>query len=157
MWKALVVACVLAAGPLSVHAGPKRSLSAFPRAVGRTAENMVTFRDRSLAFHEWLLIGAALASTGSSIDLYHRCPACTERDTLFYSSRPAAGRLVGLELLGGMGYSTIQQVSWESSYNENHSREWRFFERWTPTIAPVLGYAWCIYDNIRIPSDGSRN
>lgn len=141
----------------TAQAGPKRALSAIPRAVGRTAGNMVTFRDRSLALHQWLLVGAALANAGSSIDLYHRCPSCSERDTFFYGSRPSAARLVGLELMGGMAYSTIQQAAWESSYNEGRSREWRILVRWVPTIAPVAGYAWAVYNNARIPSDGSRN
>jgi hypothetical protein len=141
----------------TARAGPMRALSAIPRAVGRTAGNMVTFRDRSLAFHQWLLVGASLVNAESSIDLYRRCPSCSERDTFFYGSRPSVARLIGLELMGGMAYSTIQQAAWESSYNEQRSHEWRILVRWAPTIAPVAGYAWAIYNNARIPSDGSRN
>lgn len=158
MLKTLLLASVLAfAYPLAVHAGPKRTLSAFPRAVGRTAANMVTFRDRNLAWHQWALFAGALANTGSSIDLYHRCPNCTERDMFFYGSRPSASRLVVFELLGGMAYSTIQQVSWESSYNKEQPPEWRAVLHWVPTAAPLVGYTWATVHNIRIPSDGSRN
>jgi hypothetical protein len=158
MPKTLLLVCVLAfAYPLAAHAGPKRTLSAFPRAVGRTAANMVTFRDRNLAWHQWALFAGALANAGSSIDLYHRCPTCTERDMFFYGSRPSAGRLIGFELLGGMAYSTIQQVSWESSYSKEQPPEWRAVLRWVPTAAPLVGYAWAAVHNIRIPSDGSRN
>lgn len=118
---------------------------------------MVTFKDRNLALHQWALVAGALVSTGTSVDLYHRCLNCTEIDTLFYGQRPSAGRLIGLELLGAMSFSTIQQISWESSRNEEHPQALRELERWTPTVAPVIGYTWCVIHNIRIPSDGSRN
>ncbi len=158
MRKPLLLVCAVALGlPPGVHAGPKQTLSAFPRAVGRTAGNMFTFRNRNLALHQWALFAGALANAGSSVDLYRRCPTCTERDTFFYGSRPSASRLIGFELLGGMAYSTIQQVSWESSYSEQRSRELRAVLRWAPTAAPLVGYTWATYHNIRIPSDGSRN
>lgn len=133
----------------------KRILTAAPRAVGRSAENMVTFRDRGLAFHQWILLAAVLANTGSDINLYQRCANCHELDSFVYGLHPSAARLIGIEFVVGMGYATIQQAAWESSYEE-HFRLWRAMERWAPTVAPALTYSWFTYRNTTIPSDGSH-
>lgn len=153
--KFLLLLSFLALGWADAHGAPRHVLTAVPRAVARTADNMVTFKDRNLAFHQWALIGGALAGAGSSVNLYHRCPTCTELDTFFYGQHPSAGRVFSLELLGAMTFSTIQQAFWESSRNEEHSRTLQTFERWTPTAAPIIGYAWCVYHNVRVPSDGN--
>jgi hypothetical protein len=153
----LLLVCWFALTPAHAHAGAKQILSEVPRTVARTADNMATFKNRNLAFRQWALVAAALANAGSGIDLYRRCATCTERDTFFYASRPSGGRLIGLSLLGGMGYSTVQQALWESSYGEDRSGTWRAVLRWAPTAAPIAGYTWCVVHNVRIPSDGSRN
>lgn len=140
------------------HAGPnsiKRIVTAAPRAVGRTAENMLTFKDRSLALHQWVLVAAIMANAGSEVDLYSRCQNCHELDTAFYGLHPSGGRVILEELAGAMFFSTVQQGAWESSYEE-HSSEWRAVERWAPTALPVLQYTWLTYRNTTIPSDGSR-
>jgi hypothetical protein len=155
MWKLMTALsfAILCIGS-NAQAGPKRVLTAIPRAVGRTAENMVTFRDRQLAIHQWILVAAVLANSGSEINLYHRCSNCHELDSFVYGLHPSAARLVGIELLAGMSYATIQQAAWESSYEE-HSRVLRSMERLAPTVAPALVYTWFTYRNTTIPSDGS--
>ena len=115
----------------------KRTLSAFPRAVGRTAANMVTFRDRNLAWRQWALFAGALANAGSSVELYRRCPTCTERDTFFYGSRPCASRLIGFELLGAEWPTQPHSRSLGNLLtNKEQPPEWRAVLHWVPTAAP---------------------
>lgn len=143
---------------LTAHAGPKKIkhvLTAAPRAVGRTAENMVTFKDRNLALHQWILVAAIMANAGSDVDLYNRCQNCHELDSAFFGLHPSTGRLIGEELVGAMLFSTVQQAAWEFSSGERAS-EWRVLGRWVPTVFPVLAYSAVSYRNSAVPSDGSR-
>src|SRR5487761_343543 len=129
-----ILFCSLMLIGANVQAGPKHFLAAVPRAVGRTAENMATFKDRSLAFHQWVLVAAIMANAGSEVNLFSRCQNCHELNSVIYGLHPSAGRQIGEELIGSMFYSTIQQAARELSYKEG-SREWRGLERWIPTVA----------------------
>jgi hypothetical protein len=153
----ILVACsfVFAANAAGRPTNLKHVLTAVPRAVGRSAENMVTFKDRNLALHQWLLFAALMANAGSEVNLYSRCQNCHELNTIIYGLHPSAGRLIGEEFIGAMFFATIQQESWELSY-EQRSAGRRILERWAPTILPVMTYSVVTYRNTTIPSDGSR-
>ena len=85
----------------------KRSLLYVPRAMQRTALNMVTFRNRELAIQQWVDIAATFAdaeTTRRSIDR-----GSTEYNP-FLGSRPSGPRAY-VTLLGiGFTYGTMTQI-----------------------------------------------
>ncbi len=117
---------------INAHAHPKnmtRIVTAAPRAVGRTAENMVTFGDRRLALNQWILMTAVLIDAKTSFDLTRRCPEPCENYSFVWGAHPPAARVYGLLGLTGMYYATINQAAWEISYTETNPSA-RAFERY---------------------------
>lgn len=85
----------------------KHSLMFVPRAMQRTAVNMITFRNRELAIQQWVDIAATFAdaeSTRRSIDR-----GSTESNP-FLGSRPSAPRTYITLLTVGFSYGTMTQV-----------------------------------------------
>jgi hypothetical protein len=85
----------------------KHSLMFVPRAMQRTALNMVTFRNRELAIQQWVDIAATFAdaeTTRRSIDR-----GSTESNP-FLGSRPGAARIYITLLTVGFSYATMTQV-----------------------------------------------
>lgn len=78
--------------PASTMAGPKRILTAVPRAVGRSYANMVTFRRPYLAAEQWAVLGAVIFDQKTTLDQFHHCPTCVETNPL----SPAHNRQYGL-------------------------------------------------------------
>jgi hypothetical protein len=125
---------------VTAHAGPKHIrhiVTAAPRAVGRTVENMVTFKDRGLALNQWILMTAVLLDAKTSLDLTRRCPEPCENYGAVWGAHPPAARVYGILGLTGIYYSTLNQVSWEVSYEEPN-RAGRTFERYFPLAAAVV-------------------
>ena len=80
----------------SPHAGPKHIryiVTAAPRALGRTVENMVTFKDPGLAVTQWVLMGAVLFDAKTSLDLTRRCPDPCENYGPVWGAHPPAARV----------------------------------------------------------------
>lgn len=136
--RTLVVLCLALA--LNASAGPKRIgriVTAAPRAVGRTAENMVTFKDRGLALNQWVLMAAVLVDAKTSLDLTRRCPVPCENYGSVWGAHPSAARVYGTLGLAGVYYSTLNQVAWEVSYEETNPAG-RTFERYFMLTAAVV-------------------
>jgi hypothetical protein len=153
-----ILLCSLMLIGTSAQAGPKhvrRIMTAVPRAFGRTAENMVTFKDPRLALNQWILVAAVMTDAKTSLDVEHRCPVlCRERDSLLYGAHPTGLRIFGLLSTAGLYYSTINQAAWELSYTESDPRG-RAFERYF-FLFPAFLHGWTAYRNTQISSDGSR-
>jgi hypothetical protein len=125
---------------ISARAGAtnvKRIVTAAPRAVGRTAENMITFKDRGLALNQWILMTAVLIDAKTSLDLTRRCPEPCENYGSVWGAHPSAARVYGTLGLTGIYYSTLNQVAWEISYEETNPAG-RTFERYFMLTAAVV-------------------
>jgi hypothetical protein len=125
---------------VTADAGPKhirRIATAAPRAVGRTAENMVTFKDRGLALNQWILMAAVLVDAKTSLDLTRRCPEPCENYGSVWGAHPSAALVYGMLGLTGIYYSTLNQVAWEVSYEETDPAG-RSFERYFMLTAAVV-------------------
>jgi hypothetical protein len=136
----LVMATPMLFLAVAVHAGPKHIryiATAAPRAVGRTVENMVTFKDRGLALNQWILMGAVLFDAKTSLDLTRRCPEPCENYGSVWGAHPSAARVYGMLGLTGIYYSTLNQVAWEVSYEETNPAG-RAFERYFMLTAAVV-------------------
>jgi hypothetical protein len=83
---ALIVTLVLLS-VLPSHAAP-RWLTAAPRLVGRTYGNMFTFKRPYLAAEQWAVLGASIFDEKTTVDVFSRCPGCTESTLL----HPGGGR-----------------------------------------------------------------
>jgi len=132
-----VLLCSLMLIGTSVQAGPKHFLTAVPRAFGRTAENMVTFKDRGLALNQWILMTTVLIDAKTSLDLTHRCPVPCENYGSVWGAHPSAARVYGTLGLTGVYYSTLNQVAWEVSDTEDDPGG-RTFERYFMLTAAVV-------------------
>jgi hypothetical protein len=144
----LMLFCSLVLIAVEVQAGPKRVLTAVPRAFGRTAENMVTLKDRRLALNQWILMGAVLVDAKTSLDLTRRCPEPCENYSFVWGAHPPAARVYGLLGLTGFYYSTIDQVSWEISYTETDPTA-HLFERYF-FLFPAVLHGWFAFRNAQI-------
>jgi hypothetical protein len=103
-----VIAVILvAATALPVRADAKKFLLIVPRAMHRTAVNMITFRDRETAALQWLDIAATLADAETTRRAISR--GSTERNP-FLGRRPSGPHIYGLLLTVGFGYATMTQV-----------------------------------------------
>ena len=112
-------------------------VTAAPRAVGRTVENMMTFKDRGLAINQWILMSAVLFDAKTSLDLTRRCPTPCENYGFVWGTHPSAARVYGTLGITGIYYSTINQVSWEISDTETDPGG-RAFERYFPLFLAVV-------------------
>jgi hypothetical protein len=135
----ILIASVLA---FSINASARpnninRILTAAPRAVGRTAKNMVTFKDPGLALNQWILMAAVLVDAKTSLDLTRRCPEPCENYAFVWGAHPSAARVYGTLGLTGLYYSTLNQVAWEISYTESDPAG-RAFERYFILTAAVV-------------------
>ena len=85
----------------------KKSLMVVPRAMERTAVNMVTFRNRELAIQQWVDIAATFAdaeTTRRSID------RGSSEFNPFLGRRPSAARTYATLLTVGFTYGTMTQI-----------------------------------------------
>lgn len=144
----LILFCFVMSMAIEVQAGPKRVLTAVPRAFGRTAENMVTLKDRRLALNQWILMGAALVDAKTSFDLTRRCPEPCENYSFLWGAHPPAVRVYGLLGFTGFYYSTINQVSWEISDTETDPTA-HLFERYF-FLFPAVLHGWLAFRNAQI-------
>jgi len=138
---------------MNAQAGPKRIrqiVTAAPRAVGRTAENMVTFRDRRLALNQWILMAAVLIDAKTSFDVTRRCAEPCENYSFVFGAHPSEIRVFGLLGVTGMCYATINQAAWELSYTEA-DRGGREFERYF-FLFPAVMHGWFALRNIQTHS-----
>jgi hypothetical protein len=135
----------------SVQAGPKhirQIMTAAPRAFGRTAENMVTFKDPRLALNQWILMASVLVDAKTSFDVTRRCPEPCENYSFVWGAHPPAVRVYGLLGVTGMYYATINQAAWEISYSETDPSA-RAFERYF-FLFPAVMHGWFAFRNAQI-------
>jgi DMSO/TMAO reductase YedYZ heme-binding membrane subunit len=103
----LSILLVLMFAALPAKADLKNVLLVVPKAMGRTAVNMVTFRHRETALMQWVGIAAALADAETTRRSINR--GSTEYNP-FLGRRPSAGRTYATLLTVGFGYATMTQV-----------------------------------------------
>lgn len=100
---------------LPLHAGPLRVVTAYPRLLGRTARNMVTFHDKFAAIEEWSQLGmAAYDGWTTNRDINHHRPGFdpTEEMPLF-GKRPGAARIFGQGALFAFQEAAFTQTTHE--------------------------------------------
>jgi hypothetical protein len=79
----------------SAHAGPKRVLTAIPRAVGRSNKNMLTFHRKWVALEQWGQVAAILFDEASTQYALHKRPTLVETNPLAIGGRhPSIGMTV---------------------------------------------------------------
>jgi hypothetical protein len=136
---------LLAAVPL--HAAP-RWLTAVPRAFGRTAVNMVTFRHPAAALEEWAIFGAVAADAYTTSSALSRCPSCHETSPLL-GTHPSNARLAITATGLAFSEATTTQYSNELTW-EGGSRWWKVFPVAT-AIAWSANHAAAAASNAAIP------
>jgi hypothetical protein len=129
---------VLAALP--ARADMKKGLLVVPKAMERTAVNMVTFRDRKTALMQWVGIAAAFADAETT-------PRSINRGSIEYNPflgrRPSAARTYTTLLTVGFGYATMTQVI------QDRVEKPRPFTLGLTTMA-ALSHAYVAYHNTTI-------
>jgi len=123
-------------------------LTATPRAVGRTVENMVTFRDYRLAINQWILMAGVLFDAKTSYDLTRRCPTPCENYGSVWGAHPSEIRVFTTLGVTGIFYSTLQEVAWEVSYLEPNPAA-RTFERYS-LLFPAVVHATLAVNNTHV-------
>lgn len=113
--KRFLAVLILCATP--AYAGPKKVLTALPRLAGRTAVNMATFRNKTLAFQQWAIVGAVFADGATSHRVLTGCLNCRERSPLM-PYRPSGGRY-WLEM-GPLAFGEVSfvQAAWEQTKDD---------------------------------------
>src|SRR5262249_7092245 len=89
------------------HADRKKALMVVPRAMQRTALNMVTFRNRNLAIQQWVDIAATFADAETTRRSINR--GSTEYNPLL-GTRPSAARTYVTLMTTGFTYATMTQI-----------------------------------------------
>lgn len=97
----------IAFAALPARADTKKILMIVPRAMQRTALNMVTFRNRELAIQQWVDIAATFADAETTRRSINR--GSTE-DNPFLGRSPSAARTYVTLLTVGFTYATLTQV-----------------------------------------------
>ena len=92
---------------LPARADVKKVLMVVPKAMARTAVNMVTFRNRESALLQWVSMAAAFADAETTRRSINR--GSTEYN-LFLGKRPGGPRTYTTLLTVGFGYATMTQV-----------------------------------------------
>ena len=88
-------------------------MTAYPRSLGRTARNMLTFRDRRAALEEWVIVGAWLADARTTQSGLNRCTTCQE--TFFaFGKRPGAPRIYSESAAFALSFAALQQAAHET-------------------------------------------
>lgn len=102
-----------------------RLLTAVPRGVGRTARNMVTFRDKQATGEEWVCLLAALADGIVSYNIERRTPlgAGAEANPIL-GSHPSLGRYVGTQVVLGMFEAGMTQYTHEMLDRPDSGNHW---------------------------------
>ena len=103
----LLVAFAFAALPVRADVNVKKILMVVPRAMQRTAVNMVTFRDRQTALMQWVDIAATFADAETTRRSINR--GSTEYNP-FLGRTPGGFRTYATLLTVGFGYATMTQV-----------------------------------------------
>ena len=102
-----ILTFLLVLAALPARADTKKILMVVPKAMGRTAVNMVTFRNRESAVLQWLDVAAAFADAETTRRSISR--GSTEYNP-FLGRRPGGPRTYATLLTMGFGYATMTQV-----------------------------------------------
>ena len=134
------LALLLVFATLPARADVKKVLMVAPRAMQRTALNMVTFRNRELALMQWVDVSAAFADAETTRRSMSRNG--TERNPLL-GQHPSGPRIYFSLLTMGFGYATMTQV-----VNDRVERP-RNFELGITGLA-VLAHGYVAYHNTTV-------
>jgi hypothetical protein len=93
--------------PAKADVNVKKILWVVPKAMQRTAINMVTFQDRQTAIMQWIDIAAAFADAETTRRSINRGSA---EYNPFLGRRPSAARTYTTLLTVGFSYATMTQV-----------------------------------------------
>lgn len=115
--------------PCVSHAD-SRKVTAIPRALGRTARNMVTFRDKQAAIEEWGNVGVGVADVVTTHNLLQQSASASEANPLF-GKRPSLGFLLSFTLATAWTEAGLTQYSHEHYDQQSH---------WV-TFTPIVFYA----------------
>ncbi len=99
--------------PLAAEAQVRRVLTAYPRAVARTAWNMLTFKSKQAAIEQWVVLGAVLYDIRSTDQRLRACARCTEATSWFYGVRPGTRRLYAQGSAVAFTYGAMIQLGHE--------------------------------------------
>jgi hypothetical protein len=136
----LSVLLLLMFAALPARADAKKVLLVIPKAIGRTAVNMVTFRNRETALMQWVDLAAAFADAETTRRSINR--GSTEYNP-FLGRRPSAARTYTTLLTVGFGYATMTQVI------QDRVERPRPFTLGITTMA-VISHAYVAYHNTTV-------
>ena len=120
------VLVVLAVASLTCHAGPIKQRGRLRGAVvgsldelGRTARNMVTFRDKQAALQQWGIVLANSLDAYTTARVLSACTDCIEANPI-YGKHPSSLRSIGIRvglltyILAGQQYihENLDHTSW---------------------------------------------
>lgn len=132
----LLLVCIA----LPAKADVKKVLMAVPKAMGRTAVNMVTFRNRESAIMQWMDMAAAIADAETTRRSINR--GSTEYNPLLGRS-PSTARTYATLLTIGFGYATMTQVI------QDRVEKPRPF-KWGLTAMAVISHSYVAYRNTTV-------
>jgi hypothetical protein len=107
----------------SAHAKP-HWYTAVPKAMGRTAVNMVTFRRPAAAIEEWAVVGAVAADYYTTANFLTNCPGCQETNLLL-GTRPSLPHVAVFGLVVAASEATTVQYGAELTSGSEGSRWWK--------------------------------
>lgn len=131
---------VLTALPARAEVKVKNVLLVVPKAMGRTALNMATFRNRESAIMQWVDMAAAIADAETTRRSINR--GSTEYNP-FLGRRPSAPRTYATLLTIGFGYATMTQVI------QDRVEKPRPF-KWGITAMAAVSHAYVAYHNTTV-------
>lgn len=108
--KNALLAILLCAIPSA--AAQRSKISGAAHTVGRTARNMVTFRDKTAGVEEWLTLAAAIGDAAVSEHALKTLTGAREANPIF-GSHPGIGTYLALEIPVGMYSATVTQYAHE--------------------------------------------
>jgi hypothetical protein len=127
------------------RADVKRVFMVVPKAMVRTAVNMVTFRKRESAISQWIDVAAALADAETTRRSLGRGSI---EDNPLLGRRPSGPRAYASLLGMGFGYATMTQVIQERVQNP------RPFE-WALTGMAIAAHGYLAYHNTTVCPSGT--
>jgi len=139
------LAVLLALSALPARADVKRVLMSVPKAIGRTALNMVTFRNRESAILQWTAVAAAIADAETTRRSMGRNGV--EHNPLL-GRRPSGPRAYATLLGMGFGYATMTQVI------QDRVEKPRPF-KWAITGLAIVAHGYVAYHNTTICPSGT--
>lgn len=112
MNRMLKVAVAVMLFAISASAAPHK-LTAVPRALGRTAANMVTFKDKTAALEQWASLGITVADGLVSEHALKSAPANTIEVNPIFGSHPTTATYLAINIPFGMLSATMTQLAHE--------------------------------------------